>query len=183
MTICHSDIDGLKTVSHILDEKLVKTRLGCFCVTPILSWGCVKVEIEDEVDLRLRLKWGWFELEVEVRLIWGWGWDEVKSKFSWSWVGLFINSNFWFLLDFGVIFYFWGPKWAIFGFGIVFKNFFGVYSYSWTTFIIFYVFLNFDFWFDLILGWFCDIVSILIHFELARYIQTLHWIARYLQKL
>ena len=60
------------------------TRLGCFYVTAILSWGWVEFEIETEVDLRLRLKWGWD---------WGSGWDEIELKPSrglveliWGWI-------------------------------------------------------------------------------------------------
>ena len=39
------------------------TRLGCFYVTAILSWGWVEVDIEAEVDLNLRMKWDWDEIE------------------------------------------------------------------------------------------------------------------------
>ena len=48
-----------------------KTRLGCFYVTAILSWGWgwVDVDIETEADLRLGLMLGW---------------DDVESKFSWN---------------------------------------------------------------------------------------------------
>ena len=38
---------------------LCKTRLGCFYVTAILSWGWYG-------------GWGWFEPEVEIRLRWDW---------------------------------------------------------------------------------------------------------------
>ena len=46
------------------------TRLGCFYVTAILSWGYgwVKVDVEAKVDLSLRLKLGWGE--IELRLSW-----------------------------------------------------------------------------------------------------------------
>ena len=45
------------------------TRLGCFYVTAISSWGC---------------GWGWVEFEIEaeaeVRLSWGWAgnWDWIE---------------------------------------------------------------------------------------------------------
>ena len=70
-----------KILEHLAIErcqtKMIKTILGCFYVTAILSWGW-------------NGNWGWFELEVEVWLnwCWGWGWDEDKLKFSWSWVQL-----------------------------------------------------------------------------------------------
>ena len=50
-------------------EKIQETRLGCFYVTAILSWG---------------YGWGWFEVELNLRL--KWGWYEIESKFSWTWV-------------------------------------------------------------------------------------------------
>ena len=48
-------------------------------------------------------------------------------------------------------FYFLGPLWAIFEVEEKFKNCFGVYSFSWTIFIL-YIFVNSDIWFYLILG-------------------------------
>ena len=38
------------------------TRLGCFYVTAILSWGYGWGWLEAEVDLNMRLKWGWDEI-------------------------------------------------------------------------------------------------------------------------
>ena len=38
-------------------KEVGNTRLGCFYVTAILSWG---------------YGWGWFEPEVEIRLRWDW---------------------------------------------------------------------------------------------------------------
>ena len=55
------------------------TRLGCFYVTAILSWGCgwVEFDIEAEswngVELRLRLRWGWVELGLSL------GWGELSG--------------------------------------------------------------------------------------------------------
>ena len=73
-----AEIKNSIEVWHLRDKSLAilnKTRLGCFYVTAILSWGYgwgwVEVDIEAEVDLNLRLKWGW---------------DEIESNFSWTWV-------------------------------------------------------------------------------------------------
>ena len=55
-----------------------RTRLSCFYVTAILSWGYgwgwVEVDIEAEVDLNLRLKWGRDELKLS------WGWVELELR-------------------------------------------------------------------------------------------------------
>ena len=66
-----------------LSETTVITRLGCFYVTAILSWGWgwLEVYIEAEVDLKLRLKWSWVEVEVELKSSWSWVW--VKVGLSW----------------------------------------------------------------------------------------------------
>ena len=50
----------LHTVINL--KKHVRTRLGCFYVTAILSWGYGWGWVEAEVDLNLRLKWGWDEI-------------------------------------------------------------------------------------------------------------------------
>ena len=57
------------------------TRLGCFYVTPILSWGWgwVDVDIETEADLQLGLMLGW---------------DDVEQKFSWNWVDIGVEEGF-----------------------------------------------------------------------------------------
>ena len=66
-------------------QKVFLTRLGCFYVTAILSWGnawgWVEVDIEAEVDL----KWGWDEIvsslvELELRLSW------FGFEISWHWI-------------------------------------------------------------------------------------------------
>ena len=81
---------------------MTKTRLGCFYVTAILSWGYgwgwVEVDIEAEVDLNLRLKWSWDEIEFS------WNWVEVEL--SWSWDKLTLNK---------------GRNWAFIGVGLWFK--------------------------------------------------------------
>ena len=76
------------------------TRLGCFYVTAILSWGWVDVDIEAEVDLNLRLKWGWDEIESKFSLNW------VEVELSWSWDKLTLNK---------------GRNWAFIGVGLWFK--------------------------------------------------------------
>ena len=48
-------------MTSILDYS--KTRLGCFYVTAILSWG---------YGGGWYWGWGWFEPEVEMRLRWDW---------------------------------------------------------------------------------------------------------------
>ena len=78
-------------------QNKIVTRLGCFYVTAILSWGW-------------DWSWGWFELEVEVRLNWCWGWDEVKLKFSWSWVELGLS---WVRMELSWVKLGWG--WVEFG--------------------------------------------------------------------
>ena len=52
------------------------TRLGCFGVTAILSWGWLKLKlIEVEVDW----SWGWLELRlIAVEVDWSWGWLKLK---------------------------------------------------------------------------------------------------------
>ena len=119
---------------QVCNERILpETRLGCFYVTAILSWGSgwgwVEIDIEVEVNLRLRLKGGW-----------------VKVHFV-------CFRQFWylFLFNFGVIFYFLGPLWANIGLGEGFKHCFRVYSCTWTTFI-FYVTLDSDIWFWLNFG-------------------------------
>ena len=96
-----------------------------------------------------------------------------KTVLGSSWTNLIFyisfNSDIWFLINFGFIFYFLGPinnrppgiigqlrlclgpYCAIFGVGVGFENCFGVYSCSWSTFI-FYVFFIFNFWFWLNFG-------------------------------
>ena len=49
--------------------KMVVTRLGCFYVTAILSWGYGWGWIEDDIEAEVDLK---FEPEVEMRLRWDW---------------------------------------------------------------------------------------------------------------
>ena len=69
------------------------------------------VEVKVEVQLRLIL-----------RLIWGWGWSKVEMRLSQS---SFCFHQFWylFLLNFGVIFTFWGIKRLFWGWGRVWQLF------------------------------------------------------------
>ena len=89
----------MKQVCNAVTKSKV-TRLGCFYVTAILSWGYgwgwIEVDIEDEIDLNLRLKWGWDEIESKF----SWNWD------SWSWDKLTLNR---------------GRNWAFIGVGLWFK--------------------------------------------------------------
>ena len=97
------------------------TRLGCFYVTAIMSWG-----------------WRWVEVDIEV---------EVEMRLSWSSFCLFPSILIFDLdLIFRSFFYFLGPLWAIFGVRVGFDNCFRVYSCSWTT-LIFFVSFNSDIWF------------------------------------
>ena len=52
--------NGNKTNASL--QCFILTRLGCFYVTAILSWGYGWGWVEAEVDLSLRLKWGWDEI-------------------------------------------------------------------------------------------------------------------------
>ena len=83
------------------------TRLGCFYVTAILSWGYgwgwIEVDIEAEVDLNLRLKWGWDEIESKF------SWASVEVELSCSWDKLTLNK---------------GRNLAFIGVGLWFKNMF-----------------------------------------------------------
>ena len=85
-------------------ENIFSTRLGCFYVTAILSWGYgwgwFEVDIEAEVDLNLRLKWSWYEIELKFN----WTWVEVEL--SWSWDKLTLN---------------FGRNWVFLGVGLCFK--------------------------------------------------------------
>ena len=65
----------------------VGTRLGCFYVTAILSWGYGWGWVEAEVDLNLRLKWDWDEIE------WKFSWNWVEVELSWSWDKLTLNKG------------------------------------------------------------------------------------------
>ena len=76
-------------------EKSFITRLGCFYVTAILSWGYGWGWVEAEVDLNLRLKWDWDEIEwkfswnwVEVELSWGWDMLTLTKGRNWAFIGL-----------------------------------------------------------------------------------------------
>ena len=59
------------TLPVIIETPPSTTRLGCFYVTAILSWG---------------YGWGWLEAEVDLNLRLKWDWDEIEWKFSWNWV-------------------------------------------------------------------------------------------------
>ena len=76
------------------------TRLGCFYVTAILSWGYGWGWVEAEVDLHLRLKWDWDEIE------WKFSWNWVEVELSWSWDKLTLNK---------------GKNWAFIGVELWFK--------------------------------------------------------------
>ena len=76
------------------------TRLGCFYVTAIMSWGYgwgwVEVDIEAEVDLKLRLKWGSDEIESKFSWTWVeaelcWGWDKLTLNRGRSWAFLWVR--------------------------------------------------------------------------------------------
>ena len=77
-------------------RKLNRTRLGCFYVTAILSWG---------YGWGLYWGWGWFEPKLK------WGWDEIESKFSWNWVEVELNWS-WDKLTLNK-----GRNWAFIGYG------------------------------------------------------------------
>ena len=76
------------------------TRLDCFYVTAILSWGYGWGWVEAEVDLHLRLKWDWDEIE------WKFSWNWVEVELSWSWDKLTLNK---------------GKNWAFIGVELWFK--------------------------------------------------------------
>ena len=59
-----------KTFYKGIGSKIQRTRLGCFYVTAMLSWGC-----------------GWFETEVEMRFSGG----LVEIELRLSWVGVEIS--------------------------------------------------------------------------------------------
>ena len=97
------------------------TRLGCFYVTAILSWGwgLVDVDIETEADMRLGLMLGWDD--VELKFSWNWvevgvgeGFENCSGVYSWSWTNFIFyvsfNSDIWFWLNFVAIFEFSGPN-------------------------------------------------------------------------
>ena len=72
-------------------ERKLTTRLGCFDVTVILSWGWLKLRlIEFEVDE----SWGWLKLRlIEVEVDRSWGWSKlrlikVEVVLRWSWLKL-----------------------------------------------------------------------------------------------
>ena len=87
-----------------LYAKISLTRLGCFYVTAILSWGYGWGYgwgwVEAEVDLNLRLKWDWDEIE------WKFSWNWVEVELSWSWDKLTLNK---------------GKNWAFIGVELWFK--------------------------------------------------------------
>ena len=64
--ICHWNAGG-----GFLINKQAETRLGCFYVTAILSWG---------------YGWGWH---------WGWGWldSEVEMRLRWDWVEVYLKLS------------------------------------------------------------------------------------------
>ena len=85
----------------VLVLSLIVTRLGCFYVTAIYSWGYgwgwVEVDIDAKVDLNLRLKWGWDEIEmrlsrslveIELRLIWSWDKLTLNKGRNWAFIGV-----------------------------------------------------------------------------------------------
>ena len=78
----------------------VGTRLGCFYVTAILSWG---------------YGWGWYWGWGYLNLRMKWGWDEIESKFSWNWVEVELSWN-WDKLTLNK-----GRNWAFIGVGLSFK--------------------------------------------------------------
>jgi len=91
-------------------------------------------------------------------------------------------SMIWIWLKFGVIFVFWGPKWAGFGVRVCFNNCFGVYSFSWTTFILYvsvysniWFLLNFGhFWlFEAQLGYFSSWMGLTMVFGSIRVVEQL----------
>ena len=88
-------------------QSFIETRLVCFYVTAILSWGYgwgwAVADIEAKVEVRLTLTWGWFEVNVEFGMKFSWssglveieiicGWDgveveiELKLRLSWGWI-------------------------------------------------------------------------------------------------
>ena len=66
------DLQSFKFLRKADIGTIKDTRLGCFYVTAILSWGYgwgwAEADIEAEVEGRFR--WGWFE--VELKLSSGW---------------------------------------------------------------------------------------------------------------
>ena len=78
----------LETILKLQKANIFETRLGCFYVTAILSWGYgwgwAEADIEAEAELKLTWTWVWFEVKVgfglRLRLICGWGWVKVDLK-------------------------------------------------------------------------------------------------------
>ena len=58
-------------LKSVRNSNMCETRLGCFYVTAILSWG---------------YGWGWIEVDIEAEVDLKWGWDKIVPKFSWTWV-------------------------------------------------------------------------------------------------
>ena len=52
------------------------TRLGCFGVTAMLSWGWLKLRL---IDVDVDWSWGWLKLRlIKVEVDWSWGWLELR---------------------------------------------------------------------------------------------------------
>ena len=68
-----------------------ETRLGCFDITAILSWGWLKLRLSEVKD---NWSWGYLKLRlIEVKVEWSWGslklrFIEVEVDCSWGWLKL-----------------------------------------------------------------------------------------------
>ena len=65
----------LYLVSYIVNDKYgqknFNTRLGCFDVTAILSWGWLKLSL---IEVEIDWDWGWLKLRlIEVEVDWSRG--------------------------------------------------------------------------------------------------------------
>ena len=97
-------------LKSVQNSNMCETRLGCFYVTAILSWGYGWGWIEDDIEAEVDLK---FEPEVEMRL--RWDWDQIESKFSLNWVEVELSWS-WDKLTLNK-----GRNWAFIGVGLWFK--------------------------------------------------------------
>ena len=53
-----------------------ETRLGCFGVTAMLSWGWLKLRL---TEVEFDQSWGWLKLRlIGVEVDWSWGWLKLK---------------------------------------------------------------------------------------------------------
>ena len=139
-----AELNQAKSILHNLffDQWKYETRLGCFGVTAMLSWGQLKLRL---IEVVVDWSWGWSKLRLFlVEVDWSWGWLKlrlIKVEVDWSWGWLKLR-----LIEVKVNLY-----WNLW-------NVFEVYSCRLITFIL-YNFLFSDF---LILWYFGEIVSIFL---------------------